>query len=96
MLPQTVGAVLDVLSISFTDETWRAPCIHRDLLVRRGAVLRALLWLQRHNPHYKDVNIDHSLLQALPEEDVPLQFLAAARKPKLLMTLPPLPVLPVA
>ena len=79
MLPQTIGAVLDVLSITFTDDAWRAPAVHRDLLVRRRVVLGALLWLQRHNPHYSNVDIDQSLLAALPEEDIPLQFLAAAR-----------------
>ena len=35
--------------------------------VRRAKVLEALIWLQQHNPQYKDVEIDDKRINDLPE-----------------------------
>ncbi|KAJ7730351.1 hypothetical protein DFH07DRAFT_756259, partial [Mycena maculata] len=46
------------------------------LLVRRGRIIKALLWLKTHNPLYDDLNI-RSVYQnasAYPEEGIPLPF----------------------
>ena len=40
----------------------------KPLAVRREKVQSALLWLKRHNPHYKDVLINESVLNSLPPE----------------------------
>ncbi|TFK91103.1 hypothetical protein K466DRAFT_444903, partial [Polyporus arcularius HHB13444] len=39
----------------------------KPLIVRRERILRALLWLQAHNPLYRDVTIDYDHLRQLPE-----------------------------
>ena len=40
----------------------------KPLAIRREKVRNALMWLKRHNPHYKDVLIDESILNSLPHE----------------------------
>ena len=40
----------------------------KPLAVRREKIRGALLWLKRHNPHYKDVLINESILNSLPPE----------------------------
>jgi hypothetical protein len=42
----------------------------KPLAVRREKVRSALVWLKQHNPHYKDVVIDHSMLDALESEQI--------------------------
>ena len=43
----------------------------RDVTVRREVVHRALQWLLKNNPHYKDLNINHDALNSLPDNGVP-------------------------
>ena len=40
----------------------------KPLAVRREKVRAALLWLKKHNPHYKNVLINESILSSLPPE----------------------------
>jgi hypothetical protein len=40
----------------------------KPLVVRREKVRHALLWLKTHNPHYKDVIINDTVLNSLPSE----------------------------
>ena len=42
----------------------------KPLAVRREKVRDALMWLKRHNPHYKDVIINDSVLNSLPLEHI--------------------------
>ncbi|TFK87005.1 hypothetical protein K466DRAFT_459387, partial [Polyporus arcularius HHB13444] len=42
----------------------------KPLTVRRERILRALLWLQKHNPLYQDVEISYEHLRELPEDGV--------------------------
>ena len=42
----------------------------KPLAVRREKVRNALMWLKNHNPHYKDVIINDSVLNSLPLEHI--------------------------
>ncbi|KAJ3764598.1 hypothetical protein FB446DRAFT_799876, partial [Lentinula raphanica] len=39
----------------------------KPLAIRPGRVLKALLWLKAHNPLYRDIVINRTLLQSLPD-----------------------------
>ena len=47
----------------------------KDVKVRKQNVHDALLWLTQNNPHYVDVQINQEVLDALPDNDVPLDLL---------------------
>lgn len=78
-LPQSTSAVNDALAVFFPPDG--APTLARcpQFLVRRSRVAAAIGWLQKHNPQYADVTVDHAALAALPEHDIPSSLLAAAR-----------------
>lgn len=40
------------------------------LTVRREVVRKALIWLQKHNPLYKNIIINHEMLDSLPDQYV--------------------------
>ncbi|KAH7924613.1 hypothetical protein BV22DRAFT_1105361 [Leucogyrophana mollusca] len=42
----------------------------RPLVVRKENVRRALVWLTKHNRYYKDVRIDHAVLNELQDEQL--------------------------
>ena len=44
---------------------------HADFRVCRERVLTAIQWLQRHNPCYSDITINHTNLESLPENGIP-------------------------
>lgn len=47
----------------------------KPLVVRREKVRRALMWLKAHNPHYKDIRINHDMLDRLaPTQVLPVQI----------------------
>jgi hypothetical protein len=49
--------------------------------VRRAELRAALLWLKQHNPkYYGEINIDEDNLSAYPEDDIPVEVLAAIRQ----------------
>ena len=54
-----------VLRRSGTNDTYA------DFTVRRDKILNALIWLQKNNPFYKSIVIDHINIQQLPENGVP-------------------------
>ncbi len=39
--------------------------------VRRQKILDALTWLQEHNPLYRDIVINHDMLETMPDEFIP-------------------------
>ena len=45
--------------------------VSKDLIVRREKVSAALHWLVKHNPAYKDIQINYECLAQLPLEDIP-------------------------
>ncbi|KAF8313902.1 uncharacterized protein EI90DRAFT_2948963 [Cantharellus anzutake] len=48
--------------------------------VRRRKVLLALQWLIANNPLYAGFEVDMDIVSSLPEDDVPLEILAAVRQ----------------
>ena len=40
----------------------------------------ALKWLKANNPYYADINISHSNLEDLPEDDVPSEIFTTMRQ----------------
>ncbi len=49
---------------------------YTDCTVRREKVLHALVWLKNHNPFYSKIIIDHTVLQRLPENGIPMELLS--------------------
>lgn len=47
----------------------------KDVNVRRKRINDALMWLVQNNRHYSDVQIDHEVLNALPDNGVPSDLL---------------------
>ena len=47
----------------------------KDVKVKKQNVHDALLWLTQNNPHYVDVQINQEVLDALPDNDAPLDLL---------------------
>ena len=47
----------------------------KDLKVRRTVIHDALMWLQTHNPLYKELELDQEALNTLPENGVPQDFI---------------------
>ena len=79
-LSQDIQTLLDTLPPSVTDlpilvlRRTGANDSYSNFMVRRQKVLDALLWLQRNNPFYKSIVIDHNILQQLPENGVPQEI----------------------
>src|SRR3954451_21680777 len=48
-------------------QSTNGPTEFRDFTVRRDKVGNALLWLKSNNRYYKDITIDHEILQTLPK-----------------------------
>ena len=78
VLPRHPDEAAELLTVFFESETPNAKHSKGPYLVRRARVLASLLWLQKHNPFYADVQIDEQNLLALPENGVPIQFFVAA------------------
>ena len=47
----------------------------KDVTVRKQKVHNALLWLKNNNPHYSEVLINNQVLNSLPENGVPPEFM---------------------
>ena len=69
-LPRSV-ADLPILIIrrAGTDNTYF------DFHVRRDKILTALQWLKANNPCYRDITIDHDILQSLPQNGIPTELM---------------------
>ncbi len=48
--------------------------------MRRRVVLDALQWLIVNNHHYQKYEVDEDLIAMMPEDDVPVEILAAVRQ----------------
>ena len=46
----------------------------KNLFVRRSVVANALTWLINHNPLYKDVTVNESMIDSLPENGIPIDL----------------------
>ncbi|KAJ7136452.1 hypothetical protein C8R43DRAFT_867733, partial [Mycena crocata] len=84
--PQRPSAIAQKLPLSLTDITTPICVIFvgshpptrewlktkaRPLIVRKEVVMRALHWLKKHNPLYRDVLLDLDVLKDLPDETIP-------------------------
>ncbi|KAH6869547.1 hypothetical protein B0T10DRAFT_593486, partial [Thelonectria olida] len=59
VLPHPLVKVMDEIHVSWNGARKPGPSdLSRLLSVRRRVVERALAWLQRNNPHYRDIEID--------------------------------------
>ena len=71
-LPLSPKELPDLIKIIFVGRTIPNKEQARSILtVRREIVRQALIWLQRNNILYKDVLIDHLIVDKLPVNDVP-------------------------
>ncbi|KAH7931394.1 hypothetical protein BV22DRAFT_1101301 [Leucogyrophana mollusca] len=74
VLPPSIEDVVTPICVIFvgakppTDEWLRTKA--RPLVVRKERVRAALIWLQQHNPYYKDVEINHVVLDGLQQEQI--------------------------
>ncbi|KAH6874269.1 hypothetical protein B0T10DRAFT_552895 [Thelonectria olida] len=78
VLPHPLVKVMDEIHVSWHGARKPGPSdLSRLLSVRRRVVERALRWLQRNNPHYRDVEIDEAEMDSwgAPTHDVPSQIL---------------------
>lgn len=86
-LPQDLQGFLDKLPCHVSDlpviliRRHGSDNTHRDCRVRRASVLAALLWLKQNNPFYRDVEIDTSALNSLPEDGIPEDLLNVEERP---------------
>ena len=71
LLPPPINEVSTPICVIFvgssppTDEWLQKKA--KPLAVRREKVRNALIWLKAHNPLYKDITINHCVLDSLPE-----------------------------
>jgi hypothetical protein len=80
-MPSPVRTLASVIAITFvSSKTLPMDWLKKTFRVRRDVVLRALLWLQRHNPIYADICVDRSRLEELPEDDIPPELLSIIRQ----------------
>lgn len=80
-MPSPVATLASVIAITFVGSK-RLPVdwLKKMFRVRRDVVYEALVWLQRNNPIYADIQIDGNRLKELPEDDVPEELLAIVRR----------------
>jgi hypothetical protein len=78
VLPHPLVKVMDEIHVSWHGARKPGPSdLSRLLSVRRRVVERALAWLQRNNPHYRDVEVDEAEMVGwgAPPHNVPSQIL---------------------
>ena len=74
LLPPPVEDIVTPICVVFVGASPPSPQWLQEkaapLVVRREVVRSALIWLKKHNPLYKDVEINHSMLDSLHEKQV--------------------------
>ncbi|KZT55688.1 hypothetical protein CALCODRAFT_509947 [Calocera cornea HHB12733] len=86
--PRPMIILSTVIAVSFIGlmkmEEVRKSWIKKTFSVRRKLVWKALHWLKIHNRYYHDIELDDtafwSRIDALPEDDVPMEILANVRQ----------------
>ncbi|KAJ7359404.1 hypothetical protein DFH08DRAFT_621607, partial [Mycena albidolilacea] len=72
VLPRPMSELYDEIVIIFVSEDQQATADmfrRTPFLVRRGYILRALVWLKANNPLYHDIEIDMDALAEYPVDD---------------------------
>lgn len=78
LMPQVPAILAEILAVTFVGlgplpKNW----IESTFRIRRRCVREALVWLKHHNKkYYGDIEVEEQRLQALPEDDVPVEILA--------------------
>ncbi|KAJ3559445.1 hypothetical protein NM688_g341 [Phlebia brevispora] len=72
VLPPPVRDIISIVCVLFVGSTvptreWLLEKA-KPLAVRKDHVRRALLWLKRYNPLYRDIEIDHAVIDSLPDD----------------------------
>lgn len=81
LLPQRPEILASIIAVTFVGKgklplSW----LKSTFRVRRAYVRRALQWLIRNNPYYKDIQLSEANLSTLPEDDVPDVILGTVRQ----------------
>ena len=81
LMPRPPQILASLITITFISRFPLPPSWLRGTFrVRREHVKCALEWLKDNNPYYKDINIDDSRLESLPEDGVPDELLHIVRQ----------------
>jgi len=80
-MPRPTSILPSIIAVTFIGRG-RLPSawLKSTFRVRRHAVLSALEWLAENNRYFRSYTIDHEILNSLPEDDVPIEILAATRQ----------------
>ncbi|KAJ7482133.1 hypothetical protein B0H11DRAFT_1724141, partial [Mycena galericulata] len=73
VLPSSIEEVITPICVIFvgpSPPTERLQKKAKPLTVRKEKVLNALAWLSKHNPLYKDVEINARVFDGLPDETI--------------------------
>ncbi|CAM4981323.1 unnamed protein product, partial [Rotaria socialis] len=71
-LPLSPNDLPDIIKIIFVGKTFPSKDQAQSIFtVRRGTIRTALIWLHANNILYKDIHIDHLLIDTLPSNDIP-------------------------
>lgn len=71
-LPLALDDLCETLKVIFVgSQPPKRLQLKRVLTVRKKKIVEALHWLKKHNPLYRNINIDLANIEKLPEDDVP-------------------------
>ncbi|KAM6497832.1 hypothetical protein JOM56_005780 [Amanita muscaria] len=80
-LPQPIEILPALIAVTFVGaKQFRKNWLAGILRVRQAKVAEALRWLLRNNPLYDQFHLDEARLKQLPEDDVPIEVVAAVRQ----------------
>ncbi|KAF7315758.1 ATP-dependent DNA helicase [Mycena indigotica] len=69
-----LASLIGVTFVGVDRKALALPSLKTMFRVRRHRVWEALLWLKQNNSIYRDVTIDSSAIERLPEDDIPLEI----------------------
>ncbi|KIL68346.1 hypothetical protein M378DRAFT_21881 [Amanita muscaria Koide BX008] len=79
-LPPPLKILSAMIGVTFvTPKGSPEPTMPEMFRVRRERVRAALFWLKKENPLYANIDISHQNLDALPDDDVPLELTVTAQ-----------------
>jgi hypothetical protein len=80
-MPRRPAILASVIAVAFIGQgTPPKSWLKSTFTVRRQRVRDALIWLKSNNNDYRGIEINDEALGELPEDDVPIEILAAARQ----------------
>ncbi|KAF8132270.1 hypothetical protein EV363DRAFT_1397930 [Boletus edulis] len=80
LMPQPTVELASILAITYIrKKKLPSSWLKSTFRVRRRVVYGALVWLKANNEIYQDIQISQERLETLPEDDIPVEILAAVR-----------------